>query len=140
MSESEVPNVHRYTIVITEEPETAKKLTLQLEKQVEIIRAFCHLDTEIVSREIALYKVPTGVLVSGNEADKIVRAHSARVLSVEAEFTVIEKTGHKEETQALFNELEPFGILEFVRSGRIAIAKPMRTLTSIVEELENAIK
>jgi len=52
----------------------------------------------------------------------------------------LEKTGHKEETQALFNELEPFGILEFVRSGRIAITKPMKTLTSIVEEMENQIK
>ena len=70
-----------------------------------------------------MYKVPTNVLTSGNEAEKIVRAHYARVLSVESNFTVLEKTGHKEETQALFNELEPFGILEFVRSGRIAITK-----------------
>ena len=87
-----------------------------------------------------MYKVPTNVLTSGNEAEKIVRAHYARVLSVESNFTVLEKTGHKEETQALFNELEPFGILEFVRSGRIAITKPMKTLTSIVEEMENQIK
>jgi acetolactate synthase-1/3 small subunit len=52
----------------------------------------------------------------------------------------LEKTGHKEETQALFNELAPFGILEFVRSGRIAITKPMRTLTSIMDEMENQNK
>ena len=139
-SESEIPNVHRYTIVITEDEDTVKKVILQLEKQVEIIRAFYHLDAEIVYQEIALYKVSTDVLVTGNEAEKIVRAHYARVLSVESNFTVLEKTGHKEETQALFDELKPFGILEFVRSGRIAITKPMRTLTSIVEELENDIK
>ena len=139
-SESEVSNVHRYTIVITEDEDTVKKVILQLEKQVEIIRAFYHLDAEIVYQEIALYKVSTDVLVTGNEAEKIVRAHYARVLSVESNFTVLEKTGHKEETQALFDELKPFGILEFVRSGRIAITKPMRTLTSIVEELENDIK
>lgn len=139
-SESEIENVHRYTIVITEEEHTVKKVVLQLEKQVEIIRAFYHLDEEIVYQEIALYKVATEVLTVGNEAEKIVRAHYARVLSVESEFTVLEKTGHKEETQALFDQLEPFGILEFVRSGRIAITKPMRTLTSIVKELENDIK
>lgn len=139
-SESELDKIHRYTIVITETEDTVKKIVLQLEKQVEIIKAFYHLDEEIVYQEIALYKVPTDVLAAGKEAEKIVRAHNARVLSVESEFTVIEKTGHKEETQALFEELKPFGMLEFVRSGRIAITKPMRTLTSIVQELENNIK
>ena len=139
-SESEVKNVHRYTIVINESEDTVKKIVLQLEKQVEIIKAVFHLEEDIVYQEIALYKVPTHVLAAGNEAEKIVRAHNARVLSVEKEFTVLEKTGHKEETKALFNELEPFGILEFVSSGRIAITKPMRTLTSIVEEMENQIK
>ncbi len=139
-SDSEVEKVHRYTIVITETEDTVKKVVLQLEKQVEIIKAIYHEDDAIVFQEIALYKVPTDILFAGKEAEKIVRSHYARVLSVESNFTVIEKTGHKEETQALFNDLKPYGILEFVRSGRIAITKPMKTLTSIVEELENEIK
>lgn len=139
-SDSEVENVHRYTIVISETEDMVKKVVLQLEKQVEIIKAFYHLDEEIVYQEIALYKVHTDVLAGGKEAEKIVRAHNARVLSVESSFTVIEKTGHKEETQALFDDLKPFGILEFVRSGRIAITKPMRTLMSIVNELESNTK
>jgi len=113
-----------------------KKVVLQLEKQVEVVKAVYHKDSEVVYQEIALYKVPTEVLLSGGEAEKIVRAHHARVLSVEPAFTVIEKTGHKEETQALFDQLEPYGMLEFVRSGRVAITKPMKTLKSIVEELE----
>ncbi|MDB3906307.1 acetolactate synthase small subunit [Crocinitomicaceae bacterium] len=136
-SESEVDGVHRYTIVITEQEDLVKKVVLQLEKQVEIIKAVYQLDKDIIYQEIALYKVPTNVLASGGEAEKIVRAHFARVLSVEPEFTVLEKTGHKNETQDLFNELEPYGILEFVRSGRVAITKPMRTLKSIITELEN---
>lgn len=137
VSGSEVEHIHRYTIVIEETEETARKVVLQLEKQVEVIKALYHADEDIVYQEIALYKVPTDILAAGKEAEKIVRSHYARVLSVEPHFTVIEKTGHQEETQALFDELEPFGILEFVRSGRVAIAKPMRTLASIVEELEN---
>jgi acetolactate synthase-1/3 small subunit len=48
----------------------------------------------------------------------------------------LEKTGHKKETQKLFDDLKPFGILEFVRSGRVAINKPMKTLSSVVEQLE----
>ncbi len=135
-SDSEVQNIHRYTIVINETEDLVKKVTLQLEKQVEVIKAVYHLDEEIIYQEIALFKVPTNILMQGGEAEHIVRSHHARVLSVESEFTVIEKTGHKEETQHLFDELAPFGILEFVRSGRVAITKPMRTLTSIVNELE----
>ena len=136
-SDSEVHNIHRYTIVVNETKDLVKKVTLQLDKQVEVIKAVYHLDEEIIYQEIALFKVPTDILMQGGEAEHILRAHHARVLSVEPEFTVIEKTGHKEETQHLFDELEPFGILEFVRSGRVAITKPMRTLTSIVNELEN---
>ena len=135
-SESEIPNIHRYTLVISEAEDMVRKVVLQLEKQVEVVKAVYHKDSEVVYQEIALYKVPTKVLLSGGEAEKIVRAHHARVLSVEPAFTVIEKTGHKEETQALFDQLEPYGMLEFVRSGRVAITKPMKTLKSIVEELE----
>ena len=135
-SESEIANIHRYTLVISEAEDMVKKVVLQLEKQVEVVKAVYHKDSEVVYQEIALYKVPTEVLLSGGEAEKIVRAHHARVLSVEPAFTVIEKTGHKEETQALFDQLEPYGMLEFVRSGRVAITKPMKTLKSIVEELE----
>ena len=64
---------------------------------------------------------------------KIVRNHFARIISVEKEFIILEKTGHKEETQKLFNELKPYGVLEFVRSGRIAITKPMDTLENILK-------
>ena len=51
----------------------------------------------------------------------IVRQYGARILEVKPEFTVIEKTGHKSETQALLEKLQPYGLLQFVRSGRIAI-------------------
>ncbi|EDM44547.1 acetohydroxyacid synthase small subunit [unidentified eubacterium SCB49] len=139
-SESEIKGIYRYTVVIIETKDQVKKVVGQLEKQVEVVKAVFHTDEEVVHQEIALYKVKTGVLASGGSAEKIVRAHNARVLSVETNFTVLEKTGHKEETQQLFDDLEPFGILEFVRSGRVAITKPMRTLSSIVEELEQLIK
>ena len=57
---------------------------------------------------------------------------------MEPEFTIIEKTGHKEETQRLFDELEPYGILEFVRSGRVAITKPMKEFAAYLAEIEIA--
>ena len=95
-SESEIKGIHRYTIVVSETKDQIKKVVGQLEKQVEIVKAVFHSDDEIVYQEIALFKVKTGVLASGGQAEKIVRSHNARVLSVETEFTVLEKTGHKE--------------------------------------------
>ena len=68
----------------------------------------------------------------------IVDKHHARILSVEPEFTVIQKTGRREQTAALFDELKPFGILEFVRSGRVAISRPMKELKTYLEELKLA--
>ncbi len=137
-SESELKGIHRYTIVITETEELVVKVVKQLEKQVDVVGAFYHDNDELVFQEIALYKVPTNILVAGAKAEQIVRAHNARFLSVESEFTIIEKTGHKQETQRLFEELEPYGILEFVRSGRIAITKPMKQLKEYLKELEIA--
>ncbi|MBL4624921.1 MAG: acetolactate synthase small subunit, partial [Flavobacteriales bacterium] len=98
-------------------------------------KAFYHLDDETVYQEIALYKVPTTALAAGH-AERIMRKHNARVLSVEAEFTVIEKTGHKHETQELLEELEPHGVLEFARSGRVAVTKPMKEFAEYLNELE----
>ncbi len=134
-SESELKGIHRYTIVINENEELVKKVILHLEKQVDVFKTFYYLNSQIVYQEIALYKVATNVLTKDEAVRKIVKKHNARILSVEKEFTVLEKTGHKEDTQELFDELESFGILEFVRSGRIAISKPMRTLKSILEKI-----
>ena len=136
VSESEVKGIHRYTIVITEEEELVKKVIKQLEKQIDVVGAFYYNNDELVYQEIALYKIPTNVLVAGGKAEQIVRHHNARFLALEPEFTIIEKTGHKEETQVLINELEPYGILEFVRSGRVAITKPMKQLKEYLKELE----
>ncbi|MDG1848873.1 MAG: acetolactate synthase small subunit [Flavobacteriales bacterium] len=133
VSESEMDGIHRYTLVITETEKVVRKVVLQLEKQVDIIKALFHEDKDVIYQEIALFKMPSDVLMKGGEAEKIVRNHFARIISVEEGFIILEKTGHKEETQKLFNELKPYGVLEFVRSGRIAITKPMETLETILK-------
>lgn len=137
-SESEVEGIYRFTIVVEITEDLVKKIVKQLEKQVEVLKAFYHVNEQVVHQEIALYKVPTKVLASGGQAEKIIRNHNARLLTVEDDFIVIEKTGHKEETDALFSELKPFGILEFARSGRVAITKPMKQLKEYLGELAEA--
>lgn len=140
-SESEIDGIHRYTIVVKEPKEVVRKVVSQIEKQIEVVKAFYHSDNEVVYQEIALYKLPTRMIASGGDAERIVRAHNARILTIESEFTILEKTGYPQEIKDLFNELKPFGLLEFVRSGRVAISKPMKTLEQHIEDMnEEKIK
>jgi len=136
-SESEIEGIHRYTIVVNEPKEVVRKVVSQIEKQIDVVKAFYHSDDEVVYQEIALYKLPTNMLASGGDAERIVRAHHARILTIESEFTILEKTGYPEEIKELFTELKPFGLLEFVRSGRVAISKPMKTLEQHIEDMNN---
>ncbi len=137
-SESEIEGVYRYTIVVNETEDQVQKVVKQIEKQVDVHKAFFHANDQIVYQEIALFKVATEILSIGGKAESIIRNHNARVVAVEPDFTILEKTGHKLDTQKLFDELKPFGILEFVRSGRVAISKPMKQLKDYLHEVEQA--
>ena len=138
VSTSEVPGVSRYTLVVNTTKEIAEKVTKQIRKLVEVLGAFLYLEDEIYYQEIALYKVPTKIFLHGNKIENMVRANNARILVIEEDYIVIEKTGHKHETQQLFNLLNEYGVLEFVRSGRVAISKSKRQTQKYLDELENS--
>jgi acetolactate synthase-1/3 small subunit len=135
-SESEVKGVFRYTIVLRTTKEQVEKVIGQLEKVIDVLKAFVHEDAQIVHQEIALYKIKTDALTYG-DVEIVILQHHERILTVDREFMVIEKTGHVEETQLLFENLQPFGVLEFARSGRVAVTKPMKNLSIYLEELAN---
>lgn len=139
-SESEVRGVYRFTIVVQSDPEQAKKVAAQLEKQIGVLKAFFFTGDEIVHQEIALYKVPTKAFAHGNDVETLIRRHNAHILTVEPEYIIIEKAGHKQETQELFSQLLPYGILQFARSGRVAVTKQIKEITSYLRELEEANK
>lgn len=134
-SESEMKGVFRYTIVLRTTLEKVNKVIGQIEKLVDVLKAFVHEESEIVHQEIALYKIRTNTLTNG-DVERVIRENHARILTVDPEFMVIEKTGHVAETQLLFENLKPFGILEFARSGRVAVTKPMKELSTYLKELE----
>ena len=136
-SESESPGIYRFTIVVKTAEEQVKKLVLQIEKQVEVLKAVYHVDAETVFQEIALYKVSTESISDGNLVEKLIRDNNARILSMESEFMIIEKTGHKSETQELLDFLRPYGVIEFVRSGRVSVIKPMEELNDLRKRITN---
>ncbi|MBN1986314.1 MAG: acetolactate synthase small subunit [Prolixibacteraceae bacterium] len=135
VSESAIPGVFKFTIVIKATKELTIKIVNQIEKQIDVLKAFYHTNEEMIYQEIALYKVPTEALYENDTIEKIVRNAGARILEITREYTVIEKTGHKEETQALFEELNKFKVMQFIRSGRVALTRdPIERLSEFLKE------
>lgn len=122
-SPSEVDSVHRFTIVINETEEVVRKLCRQIEKQVEVLKAYFNTNEEIVWQELALYKVPTEVIQETVKVERLLREHGAKAVVIRKDYTVFEVAGHREETDKLIKVLEPYGLIEFVRSARVAIIK-----------------
>lgn len=137
-SESAVKGVHILTIVVLTTPEMVGKIARQLGKVIDVLKVFVHTSDEIVYQEIALYKVSTKSMLTGNNVDLIVRSHNGRFIEIKPEYTVIEKTGHKQEILELLSHLEPFGVLQFVRSGRVAITRQVKELTTYLKEMDEA--
>lgn len=137
-SESAVKGVQMLTLVVITTPEMVTKVARQMQKLVEVLKVFVHTSDEIIYQEIALFKVTTRGMMSGNIIDHVVRAHHARILEVSPEYMVIEKTGHKSEITELLKQLEPHGLLQYVRSGRVAITRQVKELHAYLKEMDEA--
>src|SRR5215213_766053 len=137
-SPSEVESIHRFTIVVRESEEVVRKLVRQIEKQVEVLKAYFNTADEIVWQELALYKVPTDEIAEKVKVERLLREYGARAVVIRKDYTVFETTGHREETDRLVEVLEPFGLIEFVRSARVAIIKGSSGFHEKLKEFEAA--
>jgi acetolactate synthase-1/3 small subunit len=135
-SPSEVQGIHRFNIVIEETEEVLKKLVRQIEKQVDVLKAYYNTNDEIIWQEMALYKVPTEAIMEKAKVERLLHQFGARVVAIRKDYTVFETTGHREETDKLISALEPYGLIEFVRSARVAIIKESEGFHSKVKEFE----
>ncbi len=137
-SESAVKGVHLLTLVVKATPDMVRKIARQIEKLVDVLKVFVHSSDQIIYQEIALFKVSTKSILSGNILETIVKNYNARILVVSPEYMVLEKTGHKPEINELLVHLEPYGVLQFARSGRVAITKQVKELNAYLKELDEA--
>jgi acetolactate synthase-1/3 small subunit len=135
-SPSEAEGIHRFTIVINETEEVVRKLCRQLEKQVDILKAYYNTNDEIIWQELALYKVPTDEIAEKVKVERLLREYGARAVVIRKDYTVFETTGQREETDKLIEVLEPLGLIEFVRSGRVAIIKESKGFHEKLKEFE----
>jgi acetolactate synthase-1/3 small subunit len=135
-SPSEIEGIHRFTIVIHELEDVVKKLARQIEKQVEVLKCYYNTNDEIVWQELALYKVPTNIIAEKVKVERLLREYGARAIAIRNDYIVFETTGHREETDKLIAVLEPYGLIEFVRSGRVAIIKGSSGFHDKLKEFE----
>jgi acetolactate synthase I/III small subunit len=135
-SPTEVEGIHRFTIVINETEEVVRKLCRQLEKQVDILKAYYNTNEEIIWQEMALYKVSTDEIAEKVKVERLLREYGARAVVIRKDYTVFETTGQREETDRLISVLEPLGLIEFVRSARIAIIKDSNGFHEKLKEFE----
>jgi len=136
VSPSEIEGIHRFNIVIDETEEVVSKLARQIEKQVEVLKVYYHTNEDVIWQELALYKVSTDVIADLVSVERLLRENGARAVAIRKDYTVFETTGHREETDQLIQVLQPYGLIEFVRSARVAIIKDSDGFNRKLREFE----
>lgn len=135
-SPSEVESIHRFNIVLTETEDVVRKVARQLEKQVEVLKVYFNTNEDVIWQELALYKVPTDIIAEKVSVERLLRQYGARAVVIRSDYTVFETTGHREETDALVEVLQQYGLIEFVRSARVAIIKASDGFHAKIREFE----
>tara|TARA_B100000780_G_scaffold85388_1_gene58554 strand:+ start:7631 stop:8164 length:534 start_codon:yes stop_codon:yes gene_type:complete len=129
---SEIENIFRFVVVVNTSEFMIKRLIKQIEKQIEVIASFYHTNDQTIFLETALYKVKSKSLFDEKHIQKIIKNSQANIVTVSPNYFVIEKTGWREDTEKLYMELEPYGLLQFVRSGRISVSKEPMNISNIL--------
>ncbi len=137
VSKSEIEGVSKFTIVIFSTEDWAIKIVNQIEKQVEVIKAYYHTDEETIYQESALFKIASALLFDERQIQNIIKEHHSQIVTVSREFFVLAKTGRRHEIDEMHEALEPYGIMQFVRTGRIAVSKAAMPITNILAEFQN---
>lgn len=124
VSASAIEGVHKFTIATRTSRKKIEAAVKQLEKRVDVIKAFFYENDEIIYREVALLKVSTEDLLESNALEEIVNSSHARIVEMNRKFMVIQKTGHCDDTMDLYRRLNRVcKVLQFVRSGRVAVTR-----------------
>ena len=137
VSKSEIKDVSRFTLIIRSTEEQIKKIIGQIEKQVEVIKAYFHADDETIYQQTSLFKLSSDLLTDNDEVQTIINNSQSRVVNVSKDFFVLEKSGSKQDIEELYDKLEKHGILQYVRSGRIAVTKETLPVSGLLKSIQD---
>lgn len=132
VSKSEIDGVSKFTIVVNIPEDWTRKIVGQIEKQIEVIKAFYHTDDETIYQESALFKIASDLLFDERQIQNIIKDSNSQIVTVARDFFVLAKSGRRHEIDEMQEQLEPFGIMQFVRSGRISVSKAEMPITALL--------
>ncbi len=122
------PTVSRLTLVTQGDDRVVEQIEKQLNKLICVIRVGDFTETSHVERELVLIKVKADERTRG-ELTNVVDVFRAKIIDVSRESYVVEITGAEDKVNALIELLKPLGILEIVRTGKVAMYRGTRVLT-----------
>ncbi len=135
VSASSIPGLHKYTITAWSDEPQIEKITRQIEKKIDVVKATYYTDDDLFIRETGLYKLSTDAVLQNPEISKIIRKHDATINEVNPTYVIVMKNGMTEDIMSLFYALNDFGcVLQYTRSGRIAVTR------SVTEEVSKFLE
>lgn len=123
VSETEQEGISRFTIVLMINEDLVEKIVKQIRRIVEVRESYFSTDKDLLFREIAFIRVKADTPQKREQIEEVVRRYGASVDFANHDSLVVEKTGNEEEIDYLLALFKPFGVTEFIRSGRIAIRR-----------------
>jgi len=124
VSASSIPGVHKYTITAWSDEDQIVKITQQIEKKIDVIKANYFTDDQLFIRESGLYKLSTEKVLQNPEISRTIRRRDASIMEVNPTYTVVMKNGKTDDIIELFRALDAFDcVLQYTRSGRIAVTR-----------------
>ena len=124
VSASSIPRVHKYTITAYSDEDQIIKITKQIEKKIDVIKASYYTDDQLFIREVGLYKLATSVVLENPEISRLVRRADAHIMEVNPTYCMVILSSVTEDITNLYFALEKFDcVLQYTRSGRIAITR-----------------
>ena len=122
VGETENAEFSRMTFVVTGDDKTLDQVRKQLEKIVTIVKVVDFQNQEIVERDLMLLKVSTQS-APRSEVRELVEIFRGQIVDVSADCVMIEISGQESKLSAFVDLMRSFGILELVRTGRIALSR-----------------
>ena len=124
VSASSVAGIHKYTITVWSDPDEIVKITKQIKKKIDVVKADYYTDEELFVHEVALFKISTPVLMENPEVSRAVRRHDSSMVEVNPIYSTVLMAAVSDDITHLFRQLDSFGcLLQFTRSGRVAVTR-----------------